>query len=240
MTTFGLLGEDYPLSSSDDDSDNETTENNEKGLMIESIKKVEENIPTNKKTSDLEIKSRWNHVVQEYDDSSYIRNFISHSSTSLQNISRDTGNEYEDKEIHDISTEEVSSTVLSREQCAQGLTAALNQQKQLTQQFDKEVESDEVNRLAEIYQIQQEIQVERQNWENLYSDEESETLELSTNKKTKRKKKNKSLDICQAKDGSQYTKGERWKRLKLMAETKVKNNPEKYNSIPKNKFPLKP
>ena len=54
--------------------------------MIESIKKVEENIPTNKKTSDLEIKSRWNHVVQEYDDSSYIRNFISHSSTSLQNI----------------------------------------------------------------------------------------------------------------------------------------------------------
>ena len=41
----------------------------------------------------------------------------------------------------------------------EGLTAALNHQKQLTQQFDKEVESDEVNRLAEIYQIQQEMQV---------------------------------------------------------------------------------
>ena len=39
--------------------------------------------------------------------------------------------------------------------------------------------------------------------------------------------------------GSGYAKGEGWKRLKLRAETKVKNNPEKYSKIPKHKFPLR-
>jgi len=46
--------------------------------------------------------------------------------------------------------------------------------------------------------------------------------------------------MFRAGDGVQYPPGERWKRLKLMAETKVKNNPEKYSTIPKNKFPLRP
>ena len=31
----------------------------------------------------------------------------------------------------------------------------------------------------------------------------------------------------------------RWKRLQLMAETKVKNNPEKYSQIAMHKFPLR-
>ena len=39
--------------------------------------------------------------------------------------------------------------------------------------------------------------------------------------------------------GSGYAKGEGWKRLKLRAETKVKNNPEKYSKIANHKFPLR-
>lgn len=245
MATFGLLGEEYPLSSSDD-SDAEPS-SDKQGNQNEANKKIEENIPNTAaghSKSKPKVKSRWNHVVQEYDDSSYIRHFISQSdSSSLLPDSVGSSNQNEDTDIHQhhISSEHGSSTVLSREQCAQGLIAALNQQKQLTQKFDNESEhDDDVNRLAEIYQIQQEIQVDRQNWENVYSDEESKTVELVANKRTNKKKKKTFNNICQAKDGSHYTKGERWKRLKLMSETRVKNNPEKYSSIPKHKFPLRP
>ena len=77
-------------------------------------------------------------------------------------------------------------------------------------------------------------QEDRKRWQPLYSDEESEQNELVGKIRKSKKIKAKAIGI------SGYAKGEGWKKLKLMAETKVKNNPEKYNSIPKHKFPLRP
>lgn len=98
----------------------------------------------------------------------------------------------------------------------------------------------EKQRLAEISQIQHEIQVDRNRWQPLYSDEESEQNELVGKVRKKRKITSKFVHNNLGEGGSGFAKGEGWKRLKLRAETKVKNNPEKYSSIPKHKFPLRP
>merc|ERR1711915_912823 len=112
-----------------------------------------------------------------------------------------------------------------------------------------EADKQEIYKNLEIQAIQAEIQAQRNTWQSVYSDEEDETdieSALSRNRKRKETTSSSSSSSCSTStltrpflDGPQFEKGERWKRLKIMAETKVKNNPEKYASIPKHKFPLR-
>merc|ERR1711915_727433 len=109
-----------------------------------------------------------------------------------------------------------------------------------------EADKQEMYKNLEIQAIQAEIQAQRNTWQSVYSDEEDETDIESALSRNRKRKETTSSSSCSTStltrpflDGPQFEKGERWKRLKIMAETKVKNNPEKYASIPKHKFPLR-
>jgi len=47
------------------------------------------------------------------------------------------------------------------------------------------------------------------------------------------------LYLYRSREGVGSKPGERWKRLQLLAETRKKNNPEKYSQIAMHKFPLR-
>jgi len=94
--------------------------------------------------------------------------------------------------------------------------------------------------IREVAEIQAEAEAQRSRWKPVYSDDESEGVEYKRKRRkgrpqTKSKNHSRAVEIA----GCEYKPGERWKRLKLIAETKVKNNPEKYATIPKHKFPLR-
>eukprot|EP00088_Acartia_fossae_P055619 TRINITY_DN6455_c0_g1_i13.p1 TRINITY_DN6455_c0_g1~~TRINITY_DN6455_c0_g1_i13.p1 ORF type:complete len:266 (-),score=41.35 TRINITY_DN6455_c0_g1_i13:164-961(-) len=262
MSTFGLLGNDSTAADSDSDSDtgDQTTfglfgstnsekseDKNEEMVAPEKCENDSDNSTQDQDNSD-QYKSKtkgpkkfknpkWNRALDEVESSTYVQYFVASTSSHDRSYSNS-----EDFVHHETSSNH--SKVASREECAAALSNALDQHKRFTQQLYKNDEDAE--RIAHIYEIKTEIEEQRQQWEPLYSDEESDQIEVKA-KKRKKAPKSKASRLVQtvngttfAEDGSMYAKGERWKRLKLIAETKVKNDPEKYSSIRKDYFPLRP
>jgi len=101
----------------------------------------------------------------------------------------------------------------------------------------------------EIRAIQAEIETQQKDWEPVYSDDEGTGAEDAAVFKRAKKRAvvMKDLEKESVKPMNRierilpegHVPGEGWKRLQLMAETRVKNFPEKYTTFPVHKFPHK-
>jgi len=163
-----------------------------------------------------------------------------HLETSSKEPSENSNNNPSDHSEDPASIADISETFLTREQCEKALELELNAYKGRIDRLTKEEELIEMQRLREIQEIQAEAEAQRNHWKPVYSDDESEGVEYKRKKRKGRpqiQSNNHTRPVEIA--GCEYRPGERWKRLKLIAETKVKNNPEKYASIKMHKFPLR-
>jgi len=117
------------------------------------------------------------------------------------------------------------------------------------QQIKEREKRDQIAVEWEIQEIQKEIGSERKRWEAVYSDDEGEGAETAEVVKDMARRKKNITEVvaevtCKKKPEEDENlfqgKGERWKRLQMMSETRVKNNPEKYGGdFPNHKFPLR-
>eukprot|EP00092_Neocalanus_flemingeri_P014107 GFUD01015216.1.p1 GENE.GFUD01015216.1~~GFUD01015216.1.p1 ORF type:complete len:279 (+),score=111.96 GFUD01015216.1:42-878(+) len=121
-------------------------------------------------------------------------------------------------------------------------------EKSLKEEQEKKVR-EEAARDWEIKEIQKEIEDERKKWDAVWSDDEGEGAETEAVFKDQKRK----VNVLQAvidevakankkpeEDVKVHTKqGERWKRLQIIAESRVNNDPEKYITYPTHKFPLR-
>jgi len=110
---------------------------------------------------------------------------------------------------------------------------------------------EEAARDWEIREIQREIEDERKKWDAVWSDDEGEGAESEAVCKDQKRRVNvlqavidevKKANKKPEEDSKvqQFTKkGEGWKRLQIIAESRVKNDPEKYITYPTHKFPLR-
>lgn len=108
---------------------------------------------------------------------------------------------------------------------------------------------EEAARDWEIQEIQREIEDERKKWDAAWSDDEGEGAESEAVCKDQKRRVNvlqavidevKKANTKPEEDVKQFTKkGEGWKRLQIIAETRVKSDPEKYITYPTHKFPLR-
>merc|ERR550519_1424714 len=110
---------------------------------------------------------------------------------------------------------------------------------------------EEAARDWEIKEIQKEIEDERKKWDVAWSDDEGEGAETDAVFNDKKRRKNVLQAVIdevakvykKPEEDSKldkYTKkGEGWKRLQIIAESRVNNDPENYNSFPSHKFPLR-
>merc|ERR1712083_1006790 len=115
------------------------------------------------------------------------------------------------------------------------------------EQAKKAVE--EAARDWEIKEIQREIEEERKKWDAAWSDDEGEGAESeAVFKDQKRRETVLQAVIDEVKKANKKPveevksfakKGEGWKRLQIIAESRVKNDPEKYITYPSHKFPLR-
>jgi len=124
---------------------------------------------------------------------------------------------------------------------------AIYDEKLKEEQAKKAVE--EAARDWEIREIQREIEEERKKWDAAWSDDEGEGAESeAVFKDQKRRETVLQAVIDEVKKANKKPveevksfakKGEGWKRLQIIAESRVKNDPEKYITYPSHKFPLR-
>ena len=142
----------------------------------------------------------------------------------------------------------VLSTVTSEEDKAEYVKKLVKQQ-EIREQERKEREQAALD--WEIREIQKDIEEERKRWDGVWSDEEGEGAETEAIFKDQKRRN----DVLQAViDEVQKTnkkdeeskldkynkKGEGWKRLQLIAESRVHtSDPDQLNKYPNHKFPLR-
>jgi len=125
---------------------------------------------------------------------------------------------------------------------------AVYEEKLKEEQAKKALE--EATRDWEIKEIQREIEDERKKWDAVWSDDEGEGAESEAVLKDQDRRGNvlqavinevkKANKKPEEEDVKVYAKkGEGWKRLQIIAESRVKNDPEKYITYPTHKFPLR-
>jgi len=220
--------------------------------------------PETKRLKEKLNKSKWRGVYEEYDTSSFLHHFTkdnleesddTNHAQSMRVVDEDTATESDIALVdaqakHSSDCEEQAGReksakrnsahlFVSREECAQILGHTLDNERSRSARQRLEEEQAARRLLEDAQRIQQEVEQERNQWQPLYSDEEEDGgIEL----KERVRKKQKIVipsNSSSAGEGPQFLPGERWKRLQIIAETKVKSNPEKYNSIPIYHFPLK-
>jgi hypothetical protein len=238
MSLFGLFGG----ADSDSEDENKTVEATEENEPI-AEDNSEENLENVEEEKPVKVKSKWRGVLEEYDSSSYLHHFVKDDDETDGRTDDQPAEEKTDGSAPDIQTDasnlaNLSKSFLSRDACERALQSTIKDHRKMTAELQRQQELEERQRNLEIAAIQGEIEADRAHWQPVYSDEEGEGVEVE--KKKRKKKEYKGNINFRSGEGTHFPPGERWKRLKLMAETKVKNNPEKYASIPIHKFPLRP
>jgi len=190
--------------------------------------------------------SKWNGVRIEYEDSSLMYKYT-----------QDVEDE-EDKARSQIESNLVQERADNMSKAATKPNESDQSeyvQKLVKQHQRKEKEQKEREQAAldwEIREIQKEIEDERKRWDGVWSDEEgdgAETEAIFNDQKRRNdviqavldevQKTNKKAEGEDSKLDKYTKKGEGWKRLQLIAESRVNTDPDQANKYPNHKFPLK-
>jgi len=148
-----------------------------------------------------------------------------------------------------VKEDEAVKTILDDPEAKAKYYKAIYEESLKEEQAKKALE--EAARDWEIKEIQREIEEERKKWDAVWSDDEGEGAESEAVCKDQKRRVNVlQAVIDEVKKANkkpeeeskvqQFTKkGEGWKRLQIIAESRVKNDPEKYITYPTHKFPLR-
>jgi len=264
--TFGLVG-DYGDDSSDNEeetSEEAQTQNSKEklcqGYLVKKIKTSENDNSTN--NSMPSNRTKWDGVRTEYDNSSLMYKYTQDMSDEEDQKSSTVIEQKNDlagaQEAAAKALAKADSLIVSGNINTNKPEQSLENQSEYVQllvadqqrrQRDAEAREQAVLNW-EISEIQKEISDERRRWDGVWSDEEGDGAETeAVNKDQKRRndviqavldevqKKNKKAEED---DKDKYTKkGERWKRLQMIAQSRVNTDPDKINQYPAHKFPLR-
>jgi len=266
--TFGLVG-DYGDDSSDSEDDQNTVEEAEtsnhkenlsQGYLVKKLKHsdnetVPDRIPSNG--------SKWDGVRTEYDNSSLMYKYTQDmaddehqkplTATKQKNELSDAAKAAAEALAHADNLIESGNVNINKTE--QSLESQSEFVKHLVADRQRRQQDAEAREQAvidwEISEIQKEIADERKRWDGVWSDEEegegAETEAINKDQKRRNDVIQAVLDEVQKKnkkaeddDKDKYTKkGERWKRLQMIAQSRVNTDPDKINQYPAHKFPLR-
>jgi len=269
--TFGLVG-DYGGDSSDENEDNSVVSENKDsadqechGYLVEKKSKIADDKESfdsgNTVSSETLLRSKWEGVRTEYDDSSLMYKYT-------QDLADDENEKPESNKDSENATDAASKALAEADNVLKSVNDDANGNgdggsadkseylKQLVadhQRRDKEIKEREQAALDwEIKEIQKEIEEERKRWDGVYSDEEgdgAETEAIFQDQKRRNdvlqavldevQKTNKKAEEGDSKLDKYTKKGEGWKRLQLIAQSRVNTDPDKVNQYPAHKFPLR-
>merc|ERR1711892_1056368 len=263
--TFGLVG-DYGCGSSSEDEE-EIAEKKKVKQPVEdpkdSIESEDDHIDSEKNNpSEATVSAKWKGVRKEYEDSSLMFKCIQDTekedaAEALKGSSDDCLKIVEGKK-NEVNAEKAASdalaaadavkTALDDPEAKAKYFKAVYEEKLKEEQAKKALE--EATRDWEIKEIQREIEDERKKWDAVWSDDEGEGAESEAVLKDQDRRGNvlqavinevkKANKKPEEEEVKVYAKkGEGWKRLQIIAESRVKNDPEKYITYPTHKFPLR-
>ena len=245
--TFGLVS-DYGGSDSEDEhediEDEKKTSPEKFGRLVE---KNTETSQTEAKTAEKKLserqeeikRSKWSGVRTEYETSSLMYQYTQ----DLEGPQSVTAALAEADKVAQSSKPEAA---VEESEHYQQLFA-----QQLAREKDKAAR-EEAALNWEIREIQKEIAEERKRWDGVWSDEEGEGAESQAifhDQKRRNdvlqavidevEKTNKKSEEGDSKLDKYTKKGQGWKRLQMIAESRVNTDPEQLNKYPAHKFPLK-
>jgi len=213
--------------------------------------------------------SKWEGVRKEYEDSSLMFKYIQDTEEEQASKDTGevlSGHELLTNEKSKIDPEKAAAdalaaadaviqsvsvnnmkTVLDDPESKAKYYKEVYEEKLKEEQAKKAVE--EAARDWEIKEIQREIEEERKKWDAAWSDDEGEGAESEAVFKDQKRRETvlqavidevKKANKKPVEEVKSFTKkGEGWKRLQIIAESRVKNDPEKYITYPSHKFPLR-
>ena len=245
--TFGLVS-DYGGSDSEEEQENiedEKKASPEKfGRLVE---KKAETSRTEAKTAEKTLetqeaskRSKWSGVRTEYETSSLMYQYTQNLEESPQSVTAALA------EADKVAQSSKPEAAVEESEHYQQLFA-----QQLAREKDKAAR-EEAALNWEIREIQKEIAEERKRWDGVWSDEEGEGAESQAifhDQKRRNdvlqavidevEKTNKKSEEGDSKLDKYTKKGQGWKRLQMIAQSRVNTDPEKLNQYPAHKFPLK-
>jgi len=199
--------------------------------------------------------SKWAGVRQEYEDSALMFKFVSEEdgNENLQKSDQETAvvdnppqTKVDEDSIQPMHISDPTKTKEMENYFKTSYEASL-------EQINTKKRDEQLALEREVQAIQNDIASERRTWEALYSDEEEEGAGGAETKAVMKDVKRRQGNVKKVveevtgrkvgEDGelepNLHNKGERWKRLQMMHETKMKNNQEHYGSFPNHMFPLR-
>ena len=246
--TFGLVS-DYGGSDSEDekeDIEEEKKTNPEKfGRLVENTSKSSET--ENKESDELETnakRSKWEGVRAEYEYSSLMYKYTQDLEEADPNIPAGGVSE----------ALAAADEVLKSSEPDKPAEQSDHYKQLFAQQLKREEEKKKAEQAAldwEIREIQKEIAEERKKWDGVWSDEEGEGAETAAVYQDQKRRnevlqavideveKSNKKDDGDSKLDKYTKKGEGWKRLQLIAESRVNTDPDQLNKYPNHKFPLR-
>jgi len=263
--TFGLVG-DYGSSSEEEDLE-EVSEKKVKYESEKEVQKVpdesDDREELRKDEAPVTSSKKWEGVRQEYEDSSLMFKYIQETDEEINDVEENKSDSaMANSKKTKINTEKAAGDALAAADADTqsnpvnalsdpGAKAeyykTIYEEKLKEEQAKKAVE--EAARDWEIREIQREIEEERKKWDAVWSDDEGEGAETeAVFKDQKRRESVLQAVIDEVKKANKKPteetksfakKGEGWKRLQIIAESRVKNDPEKYVTYPSHKFPLR-
>lgn len=213
--------------------------------------------------------SKWSNVRQEYEDSSLMYKFVLDSEKDLTEEKSEVASNDDvpsKSETHSNNEIKLKSEVPPKDEIplkskptenetgadAENMKTAMDKYYKVAYEnsLHKAKEEQKREKMAldwEVAEIQREISNERKTWEAVYSDDEGAGAETeAVVRDLERRKKNIEAVVKEVikkpeenENQNTVVAGERWKRLQMIAETRVKNDPEKYTTYPTHKFPLR-
>jgi len=214
--------------------------------------------------------SKWEGVRREYEDSSLMFKYIQDTETeaSAEGIPNNANDGKQNRIGGEIDVEKAASEALAAADAVlasqsmpvnkslEDPVAKTTYYKKVyeeslkAEQAKKEIEEAALN--WEIKEIQREIEEERKKWDAVWSDDEGEGAESEAVYKDQKRRASvlqavidevkKTNKKPEEEDKKMYhsKKGEGWKRLQIIAESRAQNDPDKYGSTyPSHKFPLR-
>lgn len=265
--TFGLVGDYGSDSEGENEGASESAVQGQgeaevaHGYLVEKAPKLEETKSQKKdldsvKTPSEQPWSKWQGVRKEYDDSSLMYKFT-------QDLDDDDlgSKELNEKKTAAIAAVSDADNVPSKtpEEGSDESNIPVEQTEKFKhmvaehQRRDRERKEAEQAALDwEIREIQNEIGEERKKWDGVWSDDEGDGAETEAIFRDQKRrndvlqavinevnKSNTKADEGESKLDKYTKKGDGWKRLQLIAQSRVNTDPDKVNQYPSHKFPLK-
>jgi len=243
--------------------------NSEHGYLVQKIPKLDTAANSNTTTSSSKeealgvTRSKWDGVRTEYDDSSLMYKFtqdLADEETNTPSVQKKVDPKAADEAAKKAlaAADDVLKSV-SGDPAAISIPPEAEQSEYFKQlvEAEKRREKDKADREQaaldwEIREIQKDIEEERKRWDGVYSDEEGDGAETEAVFKDQRRrndviqavldevtKTNKKAEEGDTNLEKYNKKGEGWKRLQMIAQSRVNTDPDKINQYPSHKFPLK-